>query len=70
MDKLKSQDQDFAKMLERHKFLDKRLDDLSGKSHLSAEEETEERMLKREKLHLRDRIEETLRNHRNIVLPA
>ncbi len=70
MDKLKSQDQDFAKMVERHQFLDERLKQLSGKIRLDAEEETEERTLKREKLRLRDRIEETLRIHRNIVLPA
>jgi len=70
IEKLKKQDQRFAEMVERHRTLGKRLDELKSKSYLSAEEEAEEQRLKREKLKLRDRIEETLRNHKNTVLPA
>jgi uncharacterized protein YdcH (DUF465 family) len=70
---LEGEDQDFAKVMQRHHFLEQSLDRLSTKGRLSAEEESEERKLKREKLLLRDKIETILRNHKNqknVVLPV
>jgi uncharacterized protein YdcH (DUF465 family) len=68
--RLEKDDDDFARIMERHHFLEESLDRLSTKVRLSAEEEEEERKLKREKLQLRDQIENILRTRKNIVLPA
>jgi len=68
--RLEKEDQDFAKVMQRHQFLEQSLDRLSTKGRLDSEEETEERKLKREKLLLRDHIENILRTRKNIVLPA
>jgi len=70
IEKLSGRDPGFADMVARHRTLEKRLDELKGRARLSAEEEAEERKLKVEKLKVRDRIEETLRNHKNVVIPA
>lgn len=67
---LEKEDQDFAKVMDRHHFLEQSLDRLSAKGRLNAEEEAEERKLKREKLLLRDHIENILRTRKNIVLPV
>jgi len=68
--RLEKEDHDFAKVMQRHQFLEQSLDRLSTKGRLDSEEEAEERKLKREKLLLRDHIENILRTRKNIVLPA
>lgn len=70
MEKLIKQDQNFAEMVDKHKSLEKRLDALKAKSYLSAEDEALVRELKREKLKVRDQIEEILRINKKVVLPA
>jgi len=70
MEKLKKQDPNFAEMVERHKSLESKLEELRSKSYLSAEDEALERALKREKLHLRDQIDKIIRINKNVVLPA
>lgn len=67
---LEKEDTDFARVMDRHHFLEQSLDRLSAKGRLSQEEEAEERKLKREKLLLRDHIENILRTRKNVVLPA
>jgi uncharacterized protein YdcH (DUF465 family) len=68
--RLEREDNDFAKVMERHHYLEQNLDRLSTKGRLTVEEEAEERKLKREKLQLRDHIENILRTRKNIVLPV
>lgn len=68
--KLSQDDSVFADMVARHRSLEKRLDELKGKKYLSSDEEGEERKLKVEKLKIRDKLEETLRSHKHVVVPA
>jgi len=68
--RLEQEDSKFAEIMARHHFLEESLDRLSARGRLTAEEELEERKLKREKLQLRDQIEGILRTRKNIVLPC
>jgi uncharacterized protein YdcH (DUF465 family) len=45
-------------LYQRHNELNHRVDELNEQSHLSTEEEQELAQLKKEKLHIRDQIEE------------
>jgi len=67
---LEREDEQFARIMARHHFLEENLDRLSTRGRLTPEEEAEERKLKREKLLLRDQIENILRARKNVVLPA
>jgi len=68
--RLEREDEQFARIMARHHFLEENLDRLSTRGRLTPEEEAEERKLKREKLLLRDQIENILRARKNVVLPA
>ncbi len=67
---LEQKDQGFAQIMARHHLLEESLDRMSAKGRLTPEEEAEERKLKREKLILRDQIENILRTRKNVVIPC
>ncbi len=55
---------EFRTLLEDHLTHEKRLAELASKSFLSSDEETEEKRLKKQKLYLKDRMEEIAREYR------
>jgi len=61
---LLAQDQELAKLWKEHLELDSKIEALSERRYLSAEEEVEIKRLKKMKLAGRDRIEAILADHR------
>jgi hypothetical protein len=61
---LESQNEEFRSLLRVHHDHEKRLAELASKTFLSTDEEIEEKRLKKRKLHLKDRMEEIVREHR------
>jgi uncharacterized protein YdcH (DUF465 family) len=61
-------DEEFRKLVMQHHELDERIHALTSKPYLNETERFEEVTLKKKKLHLKDRMEEILRQHRNDVL--
>ncbi len=61
---LASHNDEFKGLLKNHHDHEKRLAELASKTFLSTDEEIEEKRLKKEKLHLKDRMEEIAREHR------
>jgi uncharacterized protein YdcH (DUF465 family) len=61
---LLAQDQELAKLWKEHLELDSKIEALSERRYLSAEEEVEIKRLKKMKLAGRDRIETILAEHR------
>ena len=57
-------DLEFRDLYEKHQIFEQRLEELSVKSLLSEEDELEEKQIKRQKLFLKDRMEEILRSNR------
>jgi uncharacterized protein YdcH (DUF465 family) len=57
-------DPEFRRLHDEHRDHEQRLQALAAKSHLSEEEEFEEKRLKKEKLLLKDRMEAIARLHR------
>ena len=57
-------DEEFHHLAAQHHELEDRLQQLVCKSHLSDHEQIEETTLKKRKLHLKDRMEAILREHR------
>ena len=55
---------EFKNLLKNHREHERRLADLASKTFLTTDEEMEEKRLKKEKLHLKDRMEEIAREHR------
>jgi uncharacterized protein YdcH (DUF465 family) len=62
-EELAQTDPEYKKLLEEHRVRERRLDELKAKGWLTTEEEQEEKMLKKEKLRLKDRMEALLRKH-------
>lgn len=58
--------QEFRELASKHHTLDSRLHELESKHYLSDAEQFEEISLKKRKLHLKDRMELILRQHRSI----
>jgi len=58
--------QEFRELAFKHHSLDDRLHELEAKHYLSDAEQFEEVSLKKRKLHLKDRMESILREHRTI----
>jgi ribosomal-protein-alanine N-acetyltransferase len=56
--------EEFQKLLRHHHEHERRLAELASKSFLSSDEEIEEKKLKKEKLHLKDRMEEIAREYK------
>ena len=63
-DQLARQDPEFGALVEQHRAHESRLAELAAKGWLTTEEEQEVKRLKKEKLHLKDRMEARLRSHR------
>jgi len=55
---------EFRVLLKSHRDHERRLAELASKTFLTTDEEMEEKKLKKEKLHLKDRMEEIAREHR------
>lgn len=58
--------EEFRELASKHHTLDSRLHELESKHYLSDAEQFEEISLKKRKLHLKDRMELILRQHRSI----
>ena len=54
-------DDEFRELAARHKELEQRLADLSGKAHLTEPEQLEQATIKKRKLQLKDRMEDLVR---------
>jgi uncharacterized protein YdcH (DUF465 family) len=61
---LSTQHEEYKTLLAEHHDHERRLAELASKSHLSEDEDLEEKRLKKEKLHLKDRMEQIVREHR------
>jgi uncharacterized protein YdcH (DUF465 family) len=55
---------EFRTLMKSHREHERRLAELASKTFLTTDEEMEEKRLKKEKLHLKDRMEEIAREHR------
>ena len=60
LETLRKTDPDLDAMMREHRTLDEKVLDLSNKGHLTPEEDVELHRLKKEKLRLRDRLEEVV----------
>ena len=58
------QDPELRKLYEEHLDLEKRLEDLNAKAHLSPEEELEKKRMQKQKLVGKDKIMEILGRHK------
>ena len=62
--------EEFRELASKHHSLDDRLHELEAKQYLSDAEQFEEVSLKKRKLHLKDRMESILREHRTVGTAA
>jgi uncharacterized protein YdcH (DUF465 family) len=60
---LGSEDQEFRNLIEEHHACEHRLGELASKKEVSTDEEVEEKMLKKRKLHLKDQMAERIRTY-------
>jgi uncharacterized protein YdcH (DUF465 family) len=58
-------DEEFHSLSTQHRQLDDRLHEIASKPHPSDDEQLEEVKLKKQKLHLKDRMEDILRRQRD-----
>jgi uncharacterized protein YdcH (DUF465 family) len=63
-DELSKTDEEFHQLATKHHELEDRLHELTAKHYLSEPEQVEEVTLKKQKLQLKDRMEDILRRHR------
>ena len=61
---LRETDEEFHNLSDKHHALETRLHELTSKHYLSQPEQLEEVNLKKQKLQLKDRMEDILRRHR------
>ncbi len=61
---LKNQNDEFRKIHNEHRELDRLLMEMDKKNYLTADEEIEKKRLKKEKLYKKDRIAELVRNYK------
>lgn len=66
--RLLNSNQEFRELAAQHHDLDARLHSLTSKAYLSDSEQFEETQIKKRKLHLKDRMENILRQHRMVSL--
>ncbi len=69
-DALLQTDEEFHDLAAKHHELEERLHQLTAKHYLSEPEQVEEVNLKKQKLHLKDRMEEILRRHQDAAAPV
>ena len=65
---LSTSHEEFKSLLNEHHEHERRLAELASKTYLSLVEEIEEKRLKKEKLNLKDRMEQIIREHRARVV--
>ena len=65
--RLTKESSEFRDLKEQHRGFETRLIELQQKSFLNDEERTEEKLLKKRKLALKDRMEEIVRRHQTKV---
>lgn len=61
---LKAEDEEYRRLCEKHSAFEKRLGVLQEKYFLSEEEKVEEKNIKKQKLLLKDKMEDMRRKHR------
>lgn len=61
---LKNQSDEFKKLFNEHRELDKLLIEMEKRNYLTEEEEIEKKRLKKEKLYKKDKIAEFVRNYK------
>jgi len=61
---LSANHEEYKTLLQEHHDHERRLAELASKTYLSMSEEIEEKKLKKEKLHIKDRMEQIVREHR------
>ncbi len=69
-DLLLETNEEFRQLAARHHELEDKLGELTAKPYLSDEEQVTEVTLKKQKLHLKDRMEDILRQYRNGISGA
>ncbi|HEY2093601.1 MAG TPA: DUF465 domain-containing protein [Thermoanaerobaculia bacterium] len=62
---LAAEDPEFRQWVEEHHHCEDRLNELTGKPDVTAEEELEEKTLKKRKLHLKDQMALRIRTYEN-----
>ncbi|MPY89771.1 MAG: DUF465 domain-containing protein [Luteitalea sp.] len=60
---------EFRELWEQHHELDVQIAEMVDKPHLSEDEQLEEIRLKKQKLQLKDRMEDLLRRHADVAIP-
>lgn len=68
--RLLESDEEFRQLAAQHQDLEHKLNTLSIKPYLNESEQFEQAILKKRKLHLKDRMEDILRRHRDVVAGA
>ena len=66
-DELAARDEHFRELQQRHREHEQMLASFKEKAHLTEEEDFEEKRLKKEKLAIKDQMEEMLRRYRESV---
>ncbi len=61
---LKKENEDFRKLYEEHRHLDRLLDEINRKPYLTPEEEFEKKRMQKEKLYKKDKMAEMIRQYR------
>ncbi len=65
LDELRKTDPEVDALVREHRSLDDKVADLSGKSHLTPDEDLELHRLKKEKLRLKDKIEAVIQQQKS-----
>ncbi len=60
---LKNENEEFARVYRKHREMDERVTVLEQQPHLTIEEEVEEKQLKVDKLHLKDKMAEMIKQY-------
>ncbi|MBI5055138.1 MAG: DUF465 domain-containing protein [Nitrospirae bacterium] len=60
---LRSENEEFRRLEEDHRKLDKALDEMNKKKYLTAEEEVEKKKMQKQKLQHKDRIAQLIREY-------
>jgi uncharacterized protein YdcH (DUF465 family) len=62
---LKTENDEFKKLEEEHKKLDKYLEEIARKKYLSSDEEIEKKKIQKKKLQFKDRMAQFIREYKN-----
>ena len=64
IESLRTENDEFRKLEEDHKKLERILDELLRKKYLTPEEDVEKKKIQKQKLHCKDRMAELIRSHK------